>query len=335
MKNFNRPGVVSGGSWRREIVNKAKGYSTEEKAAILQKAMYSTQPTFDDFRGRDGYSDKMLGADARYVRKRKEKIATKNQQDENEYARNDRWSAQAEPILAYIMNTDQFLPTRESFAHLAHEYDDLGNGTDIVFCVSSKNGGYITCSVDVATDTNPKYIAEKFIESGRMHKATPPWVANVHYCRHDDERWQEPEAPHFILGLMPSRIDDATDAVNIKDGLIAGRESDPKTDFKLASEMREQIIMQLAFLRAEVDVDNKSRIAKLSDLLNAVNAMLGRVCGVEGETKEERANDFEKKYKKTMEEMKEDLVYRHIINEAKKRTNFVRGKRIRRIDNAA
>lgn len=335
MNNFNKLGVTSGNSWSREITHRAKEYSTEEKAEILYKAMYRNQPSFDVFRGRDGYSDKMLSADARYVRKRKEKFAKKNQQDENGYAGNDRWSAQAEPILTYIMNTDQFLPTRESFAHLAHEYDDLSNGTDIVFCVSSKNGGYITCSVDVATDTNPKYIAEKFIESGRIHKSTPPWAANVRYCCRGDELWQELEAPHFILGLMPSRIDDATDAVNIKEGLIAGRESDPNTDFKLASEMREQILMQLAFLRAEVGVDNKSRMAKLSDLLNAINTKLGRVCGVEGETKEEWANDFEKKYKKTKEQMREDLVYRHIIDEAKNRTNFVRGKRIRRIDNAA
>ena len=328
MRDFNRPGVTSGGSWRREIVNKAKGYSIEEKATILQKAMYRAQPTFDDFRGCPGYSNDMLGRDAQKLKEKEARIARNNKGKSGE-AWSDRWSVQAEPILTYVMNTDSFLSTRDSFAFLAHEYDDKYNGTDIVFCVMGKDKRYMTFSVDVATGTSSDNIRKKFDESAQSHGGTPPMAAYVKYCVHGGRHWKESEAPQFILGMMPSRLDDATGAVDIKEGLIAGREADPKTDFKLLSEMREQIIMQLAILKNEKNPANESRMNKLRELISAVNTRLAEICGVKGDTNEERIADYGRKYKKMMGQMREDLVYKNIVDEAIRRTNMARGKKVR------
>ena len=179
MRDFNRPGVTSGGSWRREIVNKAKGYSIEEKATILQKAMYRAQPTFDDFRGCPGYSNDMLGRDAQKLKEKEARIARNNKGKSGE-AWSDRWSVQAEPILTYVMNTDSFLSTRDSFAFLAHEYDDKYNGTDIVFCVMGKDKRYMTFSVDVATGTSSDNIRKDHFQS--LPKTSRSVWAKAKHC---------------------------------------------------------------------------------------------------------------------------------------------------------
>ena len=46
-------------------------------------------------------------------------------------------------------------------------------------------------------------------------------------------------------------------------------------------------------------------------------------------TNEERIADYGRKYKKMMGQMREDLVYKNIVDEAIRRTNMARGKKVR------
>lgn len=282
----------------------------EEKAEILSELMHKMQPDFEDFRGVKGFSDYDLRRDQR-------KLEDKNWRDGGRFkseSAEDRYAKEAEPIVTFVLNHGSFLPSRETYSYLASEFDDKINGTDVVFGVERKDHrGDTVFSVDVATGTNADSIREKFRVSEKNY-----WVANLDYCMHENKRWSEREAPHFILGMMPASLDRAMDKVRIGEGTMV-REPDATTDFILASEMYEQIKMQIADVESGYHDDMTDRqLAKLRELKPAVQMKLYKVCNVRGDTKEARAEDFAVKYAKIMKQMRGDLVYRNIIDEVRR-----------------
>lgn len=292
--------------------------SPEEKMEILRDAMFRNQPDFDDFRGKPGFSRGMLERDRGKLAAKR----TRMHEAREDEASGDRYAGDAEPLITYILNEESFLKTRDSFAFLTSEFDDKMNGADIVFGVEKKDhSGEMVFAIDVATGTDPAAIEHK-IKNIQRHD----WMSKVDYCMHDGEYWSEPEAPCFVLGMMPASIDKATDKVRISSETIA-REVDPMTDFMLASEMYEQINMQIRDIDYRYsDEMSERQISKLKDLRTAVKAKLYKICQVKGETKEERAKDFELKYPKAMKQVGGDLVYRNIINEVRKQKNRVSGQ---------
>ena len=292
--------------------------SVEEKTEILSEIMYRLQPDFEDFRGEKGFSDYDLRNDQR-------KLADKNRRDiDRRDAMRDGYAKSAEPIITFALNHDSFLPSRDTFSCLASEYDDKINGTDIIFGIERKDHrGYTVFSVDAATGTSAGSISEKFRVSERNY-----WIARVAYCKRDNRRWSEAEAPHFILGMMPASLDRAMDHVRIGDGTIV-REPDATTDFILASEMYEQINMQIADIETGYQDELTARqLSKLKEIRPAVKMKLYKLCNVKGDTKEARAEDFAVKYAKNMQKMRGDLVYRNIIDEVRRRNDHNNGRKV-------
>ena len=292
--------------------------SVEEKAEILSELMYRTQPDFEDFRGEKGFSDYDLRNDQR-------KLDDKNRRDAvRRGAIGDRYAKEAEPIVTFALNHDSFLPSRDTFSYLASEFDDKINGTDVVLGIERKDHrGHTVFSVDVATGTNAGSISEKFRVSERNY-----WAARINYCIRDNRRWSEAEAPHFILGMMPASLDRAMDHVRIGDGTLV-REPDATTDFILASEMYEQINMQIADIETGYQDELAERqLSKLKEIRPAVKMKLYKLCNVKGDTKEARAEDFAVKYAKNKQRMRGDLVYRNIIDEVRHRNDRNNGRKV-------
>lgn len=303
---------------------------SESKLQILAEAMREMQPKIADFRGKSGFSDGMLQRCEDELEAKLERVKNNDKQQLPSIGANDKYTWGAEAIVAYAFNDRQMFPTRDSFAFLASEYDDKINGTDIVVGLQMKDSShYIAYSVDVATGTNRESIHEKFSRSARWHGKTAPWNSFIKFCAFDGQYWSESETPHFTLGLMPSRVDDALEKIKINDdGLIAGRDSDPMTDFKLLSEMREQLTMHEKSLHAQGLLDNQMGEV-LRSISGAVNNRLYKILGVQGKDKIARAEDFKEKYTKMVKYCREDLVYRNILDECQ----IYRDEAIRRIRN--
>ena len=302
---------IGGVMRNNEVVGGAERMDPEEKAEILREAMLMNQPNFEDFMGEPGFSRGMLERDERSLDAKRAKMRERKSDE----VAGDRYAGDAEPIVAYVLNSERFLQTRDNFAYLASEFDDKMNGVDVVFGVEKKDhSGDMVMAVDVATGTNAKSIKGKF----EKH-AENDWLTEVKYCTHDGAKWSEPRAPHFVVGMMPANIDRALDKVQITDETIM-RETDPKTDFMLTSEIYEQIEMELAGVEGRYnDTEELEQVAKLKDLRAAVRAKLYKICQVKGETKEERAKDFRPKYAKAVREVQGDLVYRNILIETRER----------------
>lgn len=293
------------------------GDRLDEKKETLSRAMYNAQPTFDDFRNCPGYSKLTLRDDRIYLDKK-----NKKNYDNERVSSDDEFAYYMEPIVAYALNTETLLPTRENFSFLASDYDDKINGTDVVFGVKNKKTNEPTIfSVDVATDTAPLFIQKKFRRSLDEHDGS----ANIKYCMYKDKKWSEPKAPHFILGMSPASQNKAMDKIIITNGELKGRENDFDSDFILLSEIREQINMHLAILKNRPKTDSSEQmIAKLGDLVPAIRMGLYRTLGINNTdypSKEEREQVFEKKYFQKKEQFSRfDNVYGNIISVARQRT---------------
>lgn len=302
---------------KRDVSEVLKGADGEfppedvEKLEVLCQVMIASQPEIEGFRGDRHFSNGMLDKSKEELKNKLAEIdandATKSSEDA---ASEDIYSRVAEPILGYIFSSKErsIFRSRDSIAFLASEYDDVFNGTDIVLAVENKDGGnYITCALDVSTATDAYNVQEKFRRNTKWHGNTPPFCSYLKFCSCEGQNWTATAAPHFTLGMMPSRIHDALGKIHVENGILAGRDADEATEFKLLSEMREQILMQ-----KKLSPNGYNEI--LDNLLPAINASLYNICGVEGETKEERKKDFSEKYKKMKEKHREDLVYRNIID---------------------
>ena len=311
------------------VSSEEKAHAIAKKSERIHNAIYRLQPKIDDFKKCDGYPNWMLEQDKKEVSRRSLRHAMESS---GSMAASDRWSRDAEPILTYVLSSG-ILPTRECFSHLASDYDDLCNGTDIVFGVKTRDKSrFMVFSIDVATGTNNENIAGKFNKSEIARRNTSPFAANIKYCKHQDKRWREQEAPHFILGMMPARLDDAVDEIQISDeGIIAGREVNPdyKTDFRLLSELYEQIKMQKSILKKNPDdPSSKRRLSDLEDFQHAVISGLYRTLGIDTLPKEARREAFDIKYKEEVDKAaKKDSVYRNIIAETRRRTKRDLGQR--------
>lgn len=291
----------------------------ERKGLILRDAMYRNQPTFEDFKGQRDYPDKVLGEDA----ERLQLILEEQQRTNREQGKQkDRYAEEIEPVVTYIFNDRRLLPTRESFGFLAHEYDDKCNRADIVLGVERKDKqGYNVFVVDTTTSTKPQDVRNKFQKHAQWHGDVPPHCSYVKYCAYRGQCWREPEAPNFIVGVMPSAMDIALARVQISgQGLIQGREKDDATDFKILSEILEQTKMQLEIIGPEAANAADERLqAKLKDLQAAVRTRLYKICGVEGADQKARSADFLAKYKAKIKEHWGDLTYRNILGEVQHR----------------
>lgn len=289
----------------------------EEKKETLYRAMYSAQPSFDDFKGYTGYSNGMLRSDKEWLDEKSASIYNSEWKDAD-----DDFARYMEPVVTYILNREELLPTRDNFAFLASEYDDKRNGTDIVFGVENNEFENDTIvSIDVATGTLLDNIAKKFANSFDKHNGT----AYIKYCMHNEKRWREPDALHFVIGMSPASQNKAFDKINVANGELKGRETDFDSDFIILSEMREQIRMQLADLkRRPADEIVEQRKAKLDDLAAPINTGICRTLGInfaEYPTKEERNRVFRERYLEKQRELsKIDAVYKNIIGLAIDRT---------------
>ena len=202
------------------------------KNEILYTAMYDTQPSFRDFRGIEGYPRRMLEDDEAKLQKRIDSFSDTSE---------DEASRIAEPIITYLLENNLLLPRMNSFAFLAHDYDDKINGTDVVFGVSKNDEDPLVFSIDVATDTEPTRINEKFYNTYNLNGG----VSYVKYCKHDDKRWREPLAPHIVLGMSPASLKKALEKIQLNNNNELGpRNPDRISDFIILSEFKEQLLLQ-------------------------------------------------------------------------------------------
>lgn len=296
----------------------------EQKKKIINELLHREQPTISDFEGAPGYSSWMLEEDEREVERITASFGNKDEAGLNNAA-NDGYGRDAEAVITYVFN-DMIFPTRgASYAFLASEYDDVKNQTDVVLRVNDKGNvkKFYTYAIQIATTTDPKKTREKFDRSAN-DKGSPAMTKYVKYCKRGDMRWKAPESPHFIVGMMPSRIDDAVEKFRFQNGELVGRESDPVTNFKVLSEMHEQIRMQVSHLRSSSG-DATERLAKLDSLSGAVKNGLYRILGIYQLPQEKWVETFNEKYPDLVDKMRYDSVYNNIINEARRRTIRFRG----------
>ncbi|MBR3231000.1 hypothetical protein IKF73_03195 [Candidatus Saccharibacteria bacterium] len=283
---------------------------TEKIGEILRGIMEQTRPTFKDF---EGYrAEAVLIQDEQAVKRRYSVAAEKEESAEG-----------MEPAVAYLLPT--LFPTRkETFAFLANEFDDKFNGTDVALCVrNSQNDEDMIFSVDVTTATNPEHIKKKFERSAKRD-----WASRIKYCLHDNKRWAEESAPHFVLGMSPASQDRLLNSFIIKDDVrLDSRKKDADSDFIILSEMREQVLMQLSFLRfVNKKGDRGEQIAKLENLLPAINSSLCHNLKVDTNLPEKKwIETFQKRYDDRTKELGyKDNVYKNIIKEA--RQMFLRSR---------
>ena len=313
----------------------ADGVTLNNKISVLTMATYASRPEpRRDFRGRPGFPSSMIDQDMRELKATRAR--RRNNHDANaNIAANDRFARLAEPVLTLILNDDRLFPTRESFAHIASEYDDECKGTDVVLCVNDKDGGRMMFSMDVSTGTKNENVAGKFDTSEKYNM-----VADIHYCLHGRERWSSYGAPHFIVGMSPASLQKAMEKVrvgNSNNGTI-GREPDPDSDFIVLSEMWEQTKMQLAILKndstendgSEETAQKQKMIAQLSSLGAAIKGSLMKKLDIDDDKnlpKEERLSKLSEAYSaKVDEQVKKDAVYANIMAEAKRRCLEVKKK---------
>ncbi len=288
----------------------------------LCQAMRDGRPKFEDFRGHPDYKDVVLDWDERRCRGEKARdVAASSTIKTGE--RPNYWVNNSEPLVAYLLNSTGLLPASQRFACLASQYDDMFNGTDVIFGVGNgkeKSGRtkFMAFSVDVTASMSEEIIKKKFDVSEQYN-----WLAEIKYCKREDRRWKELATPHFILGLAPQEpgLIGAIRKVRVESGILLGRDPDPKTDFKLLSEIYEQADLQIASLK----IDPKKTILG-EKLLKLQTAMLFGLCVSTGmnvrETlpfSEESRQEFEKRYQEKEEAARDDVVYRHIIDETRAR----------------
>ena len=297
------------------------GTPLSKKKEILNRAMYNFQPTFRDFRGHPKFPNWMLNKDKDYVYDRLNEHLNDGEQK-------DEYAEHMEAILAFILNSPSLFKTKETFAFPASTYDDLANGTDVVFGIKdNKTGGKTVFSIDAATGTNVESIQKKFKTSIVEHDGT----SRIKYCLHGKEKWSEPEATHLILGMSPASQDKAVSNIPIAaNGEIVGRGEDLDTDFIILSEIKEQISMQLAIFRDKQKSDStKQRISNLKGTLNAVTTALNYTLGIQQSdfaSEEEYQKVREQRYTQKSKEMwSRDEVYKNILNEARRRKRLAIG----------
>ena len=292
--------------------------SVNTKAGILTQQMYRSQPKINDYCGAPGFSPEMLRQDRAALDRKSRYIERKSAEQAPEDVENDPYGPWAEPTMVAVMRSNDFIGAEaDTFSYLASEYDDKIQGTDVVFELKDNLGRASTYSIDVATGTNPQNIKGKFDHSVQNGNPTLPYEADIHYCTSKTgTRYIAKGAPHFIVGVQPSLLEKAIDKFNFTaDGIPEGREPDPATDFKLLSEMYEQIGMQVAVYQlANKDVRD-SHFAKLGAILGPVERRLMRICGATGDTNDAVRADFNDKYAKLKKEFSGEVFYKHPVGE--------------------
>ncbi|MBR3236192.1 hypothetical protein IKF92_00715 [Candidatus Saccharibacteria bacterium] len=305
-------------------VNGGNEVLLEEKKGVLRRAMLSARPDFDDFYGYRGFPDGMLKDDKERLKKRLAEDREKgNAKSNDEFAKN------MEPLLTYILNDERLLPTRDSFSFLASVYDDKLNGTDVVFGVQdSKKDFFVTFGADAATGTDIDNISKKFDNSFSWHDGT----SYIKYCLHDDRRWRDRQAPHFVLGMSPASENNAFGHILINNDQLIGREEDFDADFIILSEIHEEIFMCLDMLEGKKGENSLKRVEKLKRLIPAVNMGIRRVLSFNAKEypdSTERQNALFKKYQEKIAEMKQyDAVYENIMGTTKEWRNEIKIGRI-------
>ena len=204
------------------------------KIEVLINEVSKDKPTISEFAGKPGFPDGMLKADTRYLERRDEK---------NMFTEKDDFARTAEPLIAYMLNTPDFISRRNNWAFWSSEYDDNANGTDIVFGVETPKTKAVY-SVDVATGTTMQNISNKIYDGfkkqrenlglGRGH-------SRIKYCKRDNRYWSENDVPHFVVGACPATINKAIDGICVKDGKVEKIENTRKLKFMLVAEMREEL----------------------------------------------------------------------------------------------
>ena len=306
-----------------------KPLTFEQKAYIISDFICREQPTIRDFRGTEGFPKKMLDSDQKHLDKINFHFLEKYF-DRPESVADDPYGRSAEAVIAYALN-DVILPTRKSsYSFLASDYDDKINQTDVVFCVNDNNDTDIfhTFAIQVATTTSPEKTKQKFDKSADG-KGAPAMTKRIKYCKRGNKKWKEPAAPHFIIGMMPSELIAAVNKFKFENEQLVGREEDPNTDFKILSELREQIKMQRTYLKNNPMKSDSSetRDEILKNLNSAVSFGLYKVLGINRTPKEQRKELFDEKYKQAVLANCKDTVYVNIINEARIRTQIIRGNK--------
>ncbi|MBR2641397.1 hypothetical protein IKD49_03050 [Candidatus Saccharibacteria bacterium] len=299
--------------------------SREDKMSIISSTMYSNQPTFRDFRKCDGFSNEEIQKDEKELRKKMNTISHKDRAPSD-----DMFAESMEPVLAYILNDQRLLPSRDdNYSFMASEYDDKCKGTDIVFGVMNRNkDGHLVFAVDVATGTRRENIMEKFNNSYDKYNG----VTDLHYCMHDDRKWKEPMAPHFVLGMSPASQANALDKFVFEGNELKGREKDTERDFIVLSELCEQIYLHLAMVRTSSELSElkEEKTKKLKDFLMAVNAGLYRILGItskEFPDSKNRENVFNERYQSMGKNLqRKDVVYANILAETWKRRHATMAK---------
>ena len=278
-----------------------------KKLLIIYDAMYENQPDFEDFEGLKWYPYNERRKDIKEYNKKLDRIFYSDYEkgQSGQVTEKDEWAVSAEAVLTYILNDEKLLPMNSTYAHVASDYDDKCHGTDVVFVLDEDNEEErATFSIDIATGTNAKNIRNKFAESAKAHRDVAPWTADIKLCWHNEDRWKALGVPHFIIGLDPRGLLDATNNIAIKDELIAGREPDPITDYKILCEILFQAILQEKLINEHSR--NKSTLNRLKSLQKLQRALYNRIDALTDNPNIENLAE-RKAYKQTKSQEFEDL----------------------------
>ncbi len=291
----------------------------EQKAERLTEATKRQQPEFSDFEGERQISQRMIEKDKEWLAER-EKIF------EEEGGYEDRFERQAEPIMVARFNRRGMFGARNTFAFMASRYDDVHTETDVVLGVFDREEDRAAVfSVDATTATSEETIQDKFKRSAEFD-----YASSIHYCKYGDSKWSELDGvPHFVVGMMPSRTDDALEKIEIDESGNVTAKRDLDTDFKLMSEIFEQCQLQIAHLEeyartGELRGYEEANLKDLKDIQRIAYARLGQILGAK--KVEDLKPLMTEKYPAEKKRLAEDITYAEILKETWRRRKQLAGK---------
>ena len=317
----NRFGGTKGNTGRNRI-----DYAREVGDALYQ-AMNAVRPRISQFYGVPGFPPNELRSDNRLVQKRTQKIEEDEWNNSSAFIP-DEWAQFAEPVVAYYLNDEKLFANANNYAFPASHFDDLFRGTDVVFGIQEKDGEKDgVFSIDASTGTGRDSVDKKFRVSIDEHRG----VSDVKYCLHDEKKWSEEEAPHFVVGMSPASIQKALLTFHLENGVLKGHDEDLDTKFIIVSELHRQVCMQLKLLGKKPE-DSTSplaqRIQKLTELKKPLSLSLKKMFGfpVNGKLSPDVLRKMNDEYLRMVKKMGAfDSVYNNIMQESLDRLSNNRG----------
>lgn len=311
----------------------------EERDSRIDKAFLRfherSMPKIDEFRGVDGYSDKEIDEKKKKLSVHDSVFLRESEERQEELDENNNNRAKLCTVIRMMVAEDggeSFLTGRKSHIDVASRYDQLYNGTTLVYRMEDLDGSKpYDISLDVTTIDFNHNIEGMF--SDKSYGAGI--VKEVSFVKHGEKKKKVKNAPSFVVGISEDNLEEALDGYSI----VSHEKNDGTTDtklesegpnldikFKILSEMFEQTEMRLGQIERSKPLTDSVIAAKTkytaikSRLRNEIALMFDlNVRNIDNSEKLALFNErFEREYGEKMQSLrKEDKIYDEIIRLSK------------------